>query len=196
MPRTTVILIASLFLSASACTQTQSWRLDPAHSAAQFAVRHMGISTVRGTFTKVQGTVQFDPADPAKLSIDVTIDASSVDSRVEARDNDLRGASLLDVQHYPTITFRSKRTDVVGKGKLKVTGDLSIHGVKKEVVLDVDGLTEPVKDPRGNAHMGASATATINRRDFGVTGYPAAMVGDDVAITIDVELVQSVSANQ
>ena len=194
MSRVKWILIGAMSLAVSAAAQTETWQLDPAHSAAQFAVRHMGISTVRGTFTKLSGTVQYDPADPAKSSIDATIDAASVDSRVEMRDNDLRSARFFDVAKYPTITFKSKRVEPEGKSKLKVTGDLTIHGVTKEVVLDVDGPSEPFKDPRGNSHMGASATTTINRRDFGVGAIPSAMVGDDVAVTIDMELVKPSAA--
>jgi len=177
-------------LAISAAGQTETWQLDPLHSAAQFAIRHMGISTVRGSFTKLSGTVQYDPSDPTKSSIDATIDAASVDSRVEMRDNDLRSPKFLDVQKFPTITFKSKRVEPAGTGKLKVTGDLTIHGVTKEVVLAVDGPSEPIKDPRGNMHMGASATATISRRDFGVGNIPAAMIGEGVAITIDLELVK------
>jgi len=155
----------------------------------------MGISTVRGTFTKLSGTVQYDPTDPTKSSIDATIDAASVDSRVEMRDNDLRSPKFLDVQKFPTITFKSKRVEPAGTGKLKVTGDLTIHGVTKEVVLDVEGPSEPIKDPRGNMHMGASATTTINRRDFGVGNIPAAMVAENLAITIDLELVKPGAAS-
>ena len=190
MSRIIWILIGAMSLAISAAGQTETWQLDPPHSAAQFAVRHMGISTVRGTFTKVSGTVQYDPTDPAKSSIDAAIDAASVDSRVEMRDNDLRSPRFFDVAKYPTITFKSKRVEPEGRGKLKVTGDLTIHGVTKEVVLDVDGPSEPIKDPRGNLHMGASATTTINRRDFGVGAIPSAMVADDVAVTIDMELVK------
>ena len=182
-------------LTISAAGQTETWQLDPPHSAAQFAVRHMGISTVRGTFTKLSGTVQYDPTDPTKSSIDAIIDAASVDSRVEVRDNDLRSPKFLDVQKFPTITFKSKRVEPAGTGKLKVTGDLTIHGVTKEVVLDVEGPSEPIKDPRGNMHMGASATTTINRRDFGVGNIPAAMVAENLAITIDLELVKPGAAS-
>jgi polyisoprenoid-binding protein YceI len=178
--------------NAPVAAQTETWHLDPPHSAAQFSVRHMGISTVRGTFTKVSGDVKYSPSDPSKTSVEVTIDASSVDTRVERRDNDLRGPHFLDVAKYPTITFKSKGVESAGAGKLKVTGDLTLHGVTKEVVLDVDGPTPPVKDPRGNSHMGASATAKINRQDFGMTGA-SGMVGDEVAIVIDVELVQQLA---
>jgi polyisoprenoid-binding protein YceI len=178
--------------NAPVAAQTETWHLDPPHSAAQFSVRHMGISTVRGTFTKLSGDVKYSPSNPSESSIDVTIDANSVDTRVERRDNDLRSPHFLDVAKYPTITFRSKRVEAAGAGKLKVTGDLTIHGVTKEVVLDVDGPSAPIKDPRGNPHMGASATAKINRQDFGMTGM-SPMVGDEVAILIDVELVQQVA---
>jgi len=191
MARITWIVVVAMGLAISAAGQTETWQLDPPHSAAQFAVRHMGISTVRGTFTKMSGTVQYDPADPAKSSIDATIDAASVDSRVEMRDNDLRSPKFLDVQKFPTITFKSTRVEPAGTSKLKVTGDLTIHGVTKEVVLDVDGPSEPIKDPRGNMHMGASATTTINRRDFGVGNIPAAMVAENLTITIDLELVKA-----
>jgi polyisoprenoid-binding protein YceI len=187
-------LVIAMGLAISTSAQTDTWKIDPAHTAAQFAVRHMAISTVRGAFTKVNGTVQYDRTDPARSSIDVTIEAVSVDTRVDARDNDLRSPNLLDVEKFPTITFKSKRVEVAGKGKLKVTGELSIHGVTKEVVLDVEGPSEPISDPRGNSRMGASASTTINRRDFGVTAYPAAMIGDDVAITIDVEMVKAAAA--
>jgi polyisoprenoid-binding protein YceI len=194
MSRFVFSAIVTLLLAISA--QAETWQLDLPHCAAQFSVRHMGISTVRGTFTKVTGTVNYDPADLAKTSIDVTIDAASVDTRVEMRDNDLRSPKLLDVEKYPTITFKSKRVESGGKGKLKVTGDLTIPGVTKEVALDVEGPTGPIKDPRGNPRMGASGTTTINRRDFGVNGYPPAMVADEVAITIDVEMVKPSAANQ
>ncbi len=176
-----------------AAAQTETWHLDPPHSAAQFSVRHMGISTVRGTFTKVSGDVTYSASDPTKSSLDVTIDANSVDTRVETRDNDLRGSRYLDVAKFPTITFKSKQVAGAGAGKLKVTGDLTIHGVTKEVVLDVDGPSSPAKDPRGNLRMGASATTKVNRSDFGLSAMPG-MVGEEVAIIIDVELVKQLNA--
>jgi polyisoprenoid-binding protein YceI len=167
--------------------QTQTWYLDPPHSSAQFSVRHMGISTVRGAFTKVSGTVEDSP-DPAKSSVNVTIDASSIDTRVEMRDKDLRGENFFDVAKYPTITFKSTKVEAAGSGKLKVTGDLTMHGVTKEAVLDVDGPTAPFKDPKGKSHRGLSATTTLIRSNFGITA-DAGMVGDSVAIQLDVELV-------
>src|SRR2546429_488413 len=128
--------ITSLLLAISASAQVETWQNDPAHTASQFAVRHMGLSTVRGAFTRTSGTVQYDPADVSKTSIDVTIDATTLNTRVEMRDNDLRSAKFFEVDKYPTITFKSKRAEAAGKGKAKITGDLTIHGVTKEVVLD------------------------------------------------------------
>jgi polyisoprenoid-binding protein YceI len=189
MSRLLLILTAILALAASAAGQATNWQIDPNHTAAQFSVRHLGISTVRGAFTKVNGSVTYDPADPGKTVIDVAIDASSVDTRVERRDNDLRSPNFFDVAKFPTLTFKSKRTEANGTGKLKITGDLTIHGVTKEVVLDVEGPSAPMKDPRGNQHMGASATTKINRQDFGISADKG-MVGDEIPITIDVELIQ------
>jgi polyisoprenoid-binding protein YceI len=190
MPRFALSLLTAVLLAVPAVAEAETWQLDPPHSAAQFSVRHLGVSTVRGAFTKLSGTVQYDPADPSKSALDVTIDSASVDTRVEMRDNDLRSPKLLDTQKYPTITFKSKHVESAGAGKLKITGDLMIHGVTKEVVLDVDGPSQAIKDPWGNTRMGASATTKINRRDFGITEYPAMVIGDDVSITIDVEMVK------
>ncbi len=188
MARLLVITAALLGFAAAAFAEAKTWQIDPNHSAAQFSVRHMGISTVRGAFTKMRGSATYDPADPSRTSIDAIIDATSIDTRVEQRDNDLRSPHFFDVAKYPTLTFRSKRTEAVGPGKLKITGDLTIHGITKEVVLDVDGPSEPVQDPRGGWHMGASASTKINRMDFGVNGG-SAVVGNEVPIAIDVELV-------
>jgi polyisoprenoid-binding protein YceI len=174
-------------MTGAANAQTETWKIDPAHSAAQFAVRHMSISTVRGAFTKLAGTVQYDPGDVSKTVLDITIEADSIDTRVEPRDKDLRSEKYFDVQKFPTITFKSKRVETASVGKLKIAGDLTIHGVTKEVVLDVDGPTQPVKDPKGISHMGASATTSLDRTAFGVNGGQP-VVGNDISITLDVEL--------
>ncbi len=179
-------LAAVLSLPAAAATTT--WQIDPAHSSAQFAVKHLMISTVRGAFTKVTGTIQFDDKDITKSTVDVSIDASSVDTRVADRDKDLKSDHFFDVEHYPTITFKSKRVEQVSPGKLKVTGDLTIRGATKEVVLDVDGPTAPVKDPWGNQRMGVSASSKITRQDYGIT-YGPGMIGDEISITIDAEMI-------
>src|SRR4051794_25126654 len=144
----TAVLAAALSLQASAAAET--WQIDPNHSAAQFAVRHLGLSTVRGAFTKVSGAVNFDDKDVTKSSVEVSIDADSIDTRVANRDKDLRSERFFDVAKYPTITFKSKKVEQVSPGKLKVTGDLTIHGVTKEAVLDVEGPSNPVKDPWGS----------------------------------------------
>jgi polyisoprenoid-binding protein YceI len=195
--------ISAAALAAALCqpgaAATSTWQIDPNHSAAQFAVRHLAISTVRGAFTKVTGTVQLDDKDISKSSVDVTIDAASVDTRVPDRDKDLRSDHFFDVEKYPTLTFKSTKVEEVEPGKLKVTGDLTIHGVTKPVVLDVEGPTAPVKDPWGNQRAAVNATTKINRQDFGVK-WNAKMdggglvVGDDVAIIIDAEIVQKGAA--
>ena len=191
MTRIVLTLVTALAMAATAAAQAGNWQIDPNHTAAQFSVRHLGLSTVRGAFTKVSGTAKYDPADPSKDSLEVTIDANSVDTRVEMRDNDLRSPRFFDVQKYPTITFHSKAAKAAGAGKLKITGDLTIHGVTKEVVLDVDGPTAPIKDPMGSGQrMGASATTKVNRQDFGIVTMPGG-IGDEITITIDVELVQA-----
>jgi len=178
-------------LAFPAVAATSDWQVDPAHSAAQFAVKHLAISTVRGAFTKVQGTVQFDSQDITKSSVDVTIDTGSVDTREPNRDKDLRSDHFFDVEHFPTITFKSKKVEKIADGKLRITGDLTIRGVTKEAVLDVDGPSAPIKDPWGNQRMGVNATTKINRKDFGVgVNYGSAMIGEDISITIDAEVFQ------
>jgi len=189
MSRLALALTAVLAMAAAAAAQAGTWQIDPNHSAAQFSVRHLGVSTVRGAFMKVSGSASYDPADASKNSVDVTIDANSVDTRVQMRDNDLRSPNFLEVQRYPTITFKSKQSKSAGAGKLQLVGDLTIHGVTKEVTLDVDGPSAPIKDPWGNQRIGASASTKINRKDFGVNGAPG-VVGDDITITIDTELIQ------
>jgi polyisoprenoid-binding protein YceI len=187
------VLAVALLLTLSAAQDQDKdiWQLDPPHSSAQFSVRHLGVSTVRGAFTKVSGTVHYDAANPGKASLQATIESASVDTRVEMRDNDLRSPRFLDAQKYPTITFQSKKVEAAGDGKLKVTGDLTIHGVTKEVVLDVDGPTPAIKDPMGKDRLraGASATTKINRNDFGITSLPGA-IGDDITITLDIEMIK------
>lgn len=178
---------AFIAISIAAAAQPSTWQIDNNHSAAQFAVRHLAVSTVRGRFDKMSGTVTYDPADPTKTTIDAIIDASSIDTRIERRDNDLRSANYFDVAKYPTLTFKSKRVEPAGQGNLKVTGDLTIHGVTKEVVLDVSDVVGPAKDARGTERMGATASTKISRKDFGVSGG-AGVVGDEVEITIDLEL--------
>jgi polyisoprenoid-binding protein YceI len=178
---------------------TADWKIDPQHSSAQFSVRHMAISTVRGAFSKVNGTVVLDDKDITKSVVNVTIDVNTVDTREPDRDTDLRSDKFFDVAHYPTITFKSKKVEQVAPGKLKVTGDLTIRGTTKEVVLDVDGPTPPMKDPWGNTRVAVNASTKINRQDFGVKWNATldnggVVVGDDVNIVIDAELIKQAPA--
>jgi polyisoprenoid-binding protein YceI len=186
-------LAVVLSLPASAATST--WQVDPAHSEALFSIRHLAISTVRGGFSKIKGTISFDDKDPSKSVVDVTIDVTTVDTREPKRDEDLRSDKFFDTTKYPTMSFKSTKVEQVSPGKLKVTGDLTLHGVTKEVVLDVDGPSAAIKDPWGNQRAAATATTKINRQDFGVKWNKSLdnggmMLGDDVAITIDVEMFQ------
>ena len=187
------ILTAAMALQATAATTT--WQIDPAHTAAQFAVKHMMISTVRGEFKNVTGTVVWDDQDLTKSKVNVTIDAKTVNTGEEARDKDLKSDKFFDVANFPTMTFVSKKVEANGTDKVKVTGDLTIHGVTKEVVLDVEGPTAPIKDPWGNTRSAVSATTHVNRQDFGVKWNAnldggGVVVGDTVAITIDLEMVK------
>src|SRR5271168_2777652 len=183
----------ALFASVSALAQTATWNIDPAHSTAQFTVRHLGISNVTGQFTKVGGTVVLNDADIAKSQVSASIDVNSIDTRVEARDKDLKSPNFFDVEKYPTIEFKSKNI-VSSGGKLQVIGDLRIHGTTREVTLDVDGPTPALTDPWGNLRRGVSATTAINRKDFGLTynnilKSGEAAIGDTVKIQIDAEIV-------
>jgi polyisoprenoid-binding protein YceI len=199
LSRVAIAAAAAAVLSLSASAGTSTWKIDPQHSSAQFSVRHLAISTVRGAFSKVTGTIILDENDVTKSAVDVTIDVSTVDTREPNRDNDLRSDKFFDVAHYPLMAFKSRKVEQVAPGKLKVTGDLTIRGTTKEVVLDVDGPTAPVKDPWGNQRAAVNATTRINRQDFGVK-WNATMdnggvvVGDDVPITIDVEMIKQVPA--
>ena len=172
---------------------TTTWNIDPAHSNAQFSVRHMMISNVKGEFTKVTGKVLLDKDKPENLSAEASIDVSTINTREHDRDNHLKSPDFFHVEEYPSITFKSKRAEKSSNG-LKVTGDLTIRGVTREVTLDVEGPTPPMKDPWGFTRVGASATTKINRKDFGLVWNQAleaggVLVGDEVKITVDVELI-------
>jgi polyisoprenoid-binding protein YceI len=187
-----LLVIAALLAASPALAD--AYKLDGSHSASTFAVKHMLISTVRGEFTRTEGSVTIDPADVTKSSVEATIDAASVNTRDEKRDGHLKSPDFFDVAKFPKITFKSTKVEKAGEGKLKVTGDLTMHGVTKPVVLDVTGPSAEVKDPYGNLRRGLSATTTINRKDFGVSYGPDAVVSDAVAITIDAELLKQAPA--
>ena len=173
-----------------------NYKIDPAHSSAQFIVRHMMITNVRGGFSSVQGTVAYDPQNPSDSSIEAIIDASSISTLDAQRDTHLKSADFLEVEKFPSITFKSKSVAPAGDGELKVTGDLTIHGVTKEVVLKVEGPTAEGKDPYGNVRMGASGTTKIKRSEFGLTFNAAletggVLVGDDLKLELEVSLIKS-----
>ena len=195
LSRTAISATLAAVLAVSAGATITTWQIDPQNTAAGFAVKHLMISTVRGQFKGVTGTVNWDDQDISKSTVDITIDANTVDTSEPKRDADLKSDKFFDVAKYPTITFKSKKIEQVSAGKLKITGDLSIHGVTKEAVLDVEGPTPPVKDPWGNTRVAANATTKVNRQDFGVKWNAnmdggGVVVGDDVAITIDLEMIK------
>ena len=186
---TAIALLASL----SAVAQTSTWNIDPAHSTAQFTIRHLGISNVTGNFTKVSGTVELNDKDITQSHVSASIDVNSIDTRVDMRDKDLKSDHFFDVDKYPTIEFKSKKV-VKNGGTLQIVGDLTIHGTTREVTLDADGPTAALTDPWGNLRRGISATTTINRKDFNLTYNNTlksgeAMIGDTVKIQIDAEMV-------
>lgn len=180
---------------AAAPTAAAEFTVDGAHSGAHFSVRHMMVSNVKGDFSGVTGKVVWS-GDPKTASVEATIDASTIDTGVDKRDEHLRSADFFDVAKYPTITFKSRKVEAAGSGRLKVTGDLTMHGVTKEVVLDVEGPTAEFKNPWGKAVIGASASTTIKRTDFGLTWNKAletggVLVGEDVKVTLELELVKA-----
>lgn len=175
--------------------------IDPSHTSVGFTVRHLMVTKVRGSFEKVSGTVKYDPNEPEKIVIDATIDAASINTGEAKRDEHLRSPDFFDVAKHPTLTFKSKKAKVLGKGKLEVIGDLTIRGVTKEVTLQVEGLDQEIKDPWGNVRRGATATTRINRKDFGlawnqVLETGGVMVGEDVDIQIDVQLIRQAAKEE
>ena len=196
--RTPVLALAlTLAVPALASAQVATWTIDPGHSAAQFSVRHMVVANVKGEFDGPVGTVTFDPSDLKTLKVDVTIATKSVNTRNADRDKDLRSDLFFDVAKFPRMTFKSKRAEAGGPGKLKLVGDLTIKGVTKEVALDVEGPTPEIKDIWGERRIGATATTTIDRREFGLTYNRVlegggAVVGDTVNIVIDIEMTRKI----
>jgi polyisoprenoid-binding protein YceI len=179
--------------AAPAAARVTHYQLDPSHAAAHFGVRHMMISTVRGTFEKLSGTVALDEADPTRSIIDVEIDARSISTREPKRDAHLRSADFLDADNHPTIRFHSTKVETAGKDKFHVTGDLTIRGVTKSVTLDVAGPTAPQVAPWGAVARGVSATGKVNRKDWGlnwnaVIDAGGFVVGDEVQIDFEAEL--------
>ena len=173
-----------------------TWNIDPVHSVAEFKVKHMMISNVKGQFTGVSGKLSLDEAEITKSSIEATIDAATVNTREAQRDQHLKSADFFDVEKFPTLSFRSTHVSRSGEGELKVDGDLTIHGVTRKASFAVEGPTAPAKDPWGNTRIGLSATTKINRKDYGLTWNAALetggiLVGEEITITLDVEFVKA-----
>jgi polyisoprenoid-binding protein YceI len=177
-------------------TLGSTWQIDPVHSTAQFKVKHMMISNVRGEFTAVRGALELDEADLTKSKVQAFIEAKTINTRDAQRDAHLKSADFLDAGKFPDLFFKSMNIRKKTEGELLVTGELSLRGVTREVVFEVEGPTEPHKDPYGNMRIGISASARINRKDFGLNWNTALeaggfLVGDEVAITLDVEFVRA-----
>lgn len=171
-----------------------SWQIDQAHSHIQFAVRHMMISTVRGEFEKFNGTIDFDPENPEQSQVSVRIDAASINTRQPDRDNHLRSADFFNVEEYPVLLFESKRIERLGDNRGRVVGDLTIRGVTREVVLDVE-YAGMARSPWGTTSAGFSATTTLDRKEWGLTWNQAletggVLVGDKIKVNIEIELVK------
>ncbi len=192
--RTATAVAIAIVVALPVLARADTWQIDSSHTSVEFTVRHMMISNVKGQFQKTTGTITANGNDAASAKIDVSIDASSVDTRVERRDAHLKSPDFLDVAKYPTITFKSTKVEAEGPNKWKVTGDLTLHGVTKQVALEVEGSGAPVQ-VMGNTRVGASATTKIKRGDFGLTWNKAleaggVLVGEEVAISIDIEAVK------
>jgi polyisoprenoid-binding protein YceI len=190
------IFAVCMTLALPALSSATTWTIDPDHSNVGFKVRHLMVSNVKGNFEKHTGTVDINDKDISKSKMEVSIDTNSINTNVEKRDVHLRSADFFDVAKYPTMTFVSKKVDKAGKDKLKVTGDLTLHGVTKTVVLDVEGPSKESKDPWGNIRKGATATTKINRKDFGLVWNKAletggVAVGEEITITLEIEMIKS-----
>lgn len=175
---------------------TTTWNIDPAHSAAQFKVRHMMISNVKGEFSQIKGQLQLDGTDITQSRVEASIDAATINTRDPQRDAHLISSDFLDVENFPTLSFKSREVSRTGDIELAVWGELTLHGVTRSVVFDVEGPSAPVKDPWGNTRIGLSATTQINRKDYGLNWNTALeaggiLLGDDVSITLDVEFVKA-----
>jgi len=175
---------------------TSTWNVDPVHSVAEFKVKHMMISNVKGQFTGVKGSLALDESDVTKSRVEASIDAASITTREPQRDAHLKSPDFFDVEKFPALSFKSMQIKRAGEGELAVAGDLTIHGITRNVVFTVEGPTPQAKDPWGNTRLGLSATTKINRKDFGLTWNAALetggiLVGDEVTITLDVQFIKA-----
>lgn len=198
MKTTILSLVAAALFTFPAIASAADWKIDPAHSVVSFKVKHMMISDVRGSFSDVKGTVSIDEQDLKNSKVDVAIATNSIDTGVQKRDNHLKSADFFDVETYPALTFASKQVKEVSDQGFTLVGDLTLHGVTKEVALRVSGPSAEAKDPWGNIRKAAKATTSINRKDFGLT-YNAALetggllIGEEVQIELDVQFIKQAS---
>jgi polyisoprenoid-binding protein YceI len=186
----------SIVASPEVTTPVTTWNIDPVHSNAQFKVKHMMISNVKGEFTAITGTLKLDGESTTRSQVEASIDATSINTRDAQRDGHLKSADFFDVEKFPALTFKSTRITKKKDDELSVIGDLTIHGVTRSVTFAVEDLSAPSKDPWGNTRLGLSATTRINRKDFGLTWNTALetggiLVGDDVTITLDVQFIKA-----
>jgi polyisoprenoid-binding protein YceI len=189
------ILILTLALALPVGAIAETWNIDPAHTVAGFTVRHLMISNVTGVFEATKGTIEYTIGDPNTVKADVTIETKSVNTRITRRDDDLRSDNFFNAEKFPTITFKSKRVQNVKPGGFELVGDLTIRDVTKEVVLKVEGPTQPIKDPQGNRRVGAAASTTINRKEFNINynrmlEAGGVVVGDEVKINLEIEAIE------
>ena len=185
--------MATTTLSPTAVT---TWNIDPAHSAAEFKVKHMMISNVKGKFSGISGKLVLNESDPTRSTIEAEIPVTSLSTGDEQRDAHLKSADFFDAYKFPTLSFKSLSVHISGPGEHEVTGDLTIHGVSKVVAFAVEGPSEPGKDPWGNTRIGLSATTRINRKEFGLTWNAALesggiLVGEDISISLDVQFIKA-----
>jgi polyisoprenoid-binding protein YceI len=188
--------MSTLTASLPTPTTTTTWNIDPTHSVAEFKVKHMMISNVKGQFAKVSGTLTLDESEITKSRVEASIEASSIETRDAQRDGHLKSADFFDVEKFPTLSFKSTRIVAAKAGELAVSGDLTIRGVTRNVTFNVEGPTSPAKDPWGNTRVAVSATTKINRKDFGLTWNAALetggiLVGEEITITLDVQFVKA-----
>lgn len=195
MKKIIVSISAIIALALPSFAFATTWTIDPDHSSIGFKVKHLMVSNVKGSFDKYTGIVEIDDQDITKSKVEVSIDTNSINTNVQKRDEHLRSADFFDVAKYPKMTFVSKKVAKAGKDKLKVTGDLTLHGITRQVILDVEGPSKESKDPWGVIRKGASASAKINRKDFGLVWNAAletggVVVGDEITITLEVEMIK------
>lgn len=196
MKRFIKIITLCLTLAIPTFSFASTWNIDTDHSNVGFKVKHLMVSNVKGNFEKYSGTVDLDEKDITKLKVNVTIDTTSINTGVQKRDEHLKSADFFDATKFPTMTFVSRKTSKSGNGTIKITGDLTIHGITRSVVLNAEPISKEILDPWGHTRRGTTANAKINRKDFGLTWNKAlekggVVVGDEISISLDIEMVKA-----